>query len=223
MDHVSKSYASPGSGAGVVILRDVCLTAQAGESIAIVGPSGSGKSTLLHIAGALDRPTKGCAFIEGTNLADLDEKALASLRNLKVGFVFQAHYLLPQFTVLENVLVPALAGAGRVGGGKIARARALLDRVNLGHRTAYPAGRLSGGERQRAALVRALINEPALLLADEPTGSLDQAAAVEIAGLLRDLNEEQKTTLIVVTHSPDLARRMQRRLRLDNGILAEAP
>lgn len=218
---VSRSYASPDGGAGLTVLDGVSLEVQAGDSLAVVGPSGSGKSTLLQIIGTLDRPTSGQVVFEGKNLAGLDEMELARMRNQQIGFVFQAHYLLPQCTVLENVLVPTLPGKpGPEARGQAAeRAHRLLARVGLGERTGHRPGQLSGGERQRAAVVRALINRPKLLLADEPTGSLDHHSAAELARLLLELNREEQATLIVVTHARDLARQMGWVLELKDGRL----
>jgi ABC-type lipoprotein export system ATPase subunit len=205
-------------------LSNVNLTLDRGESLAVVGPSGCGKTTLLNIIGTLDRPTAGVVRLEGRNLTALDERALAEVRNRQIGFVFQLHHLLPQCTVLENVLVPTLAARNEVlRDGAPERARRLLERVGLGARLNHRPGQLSGGERQRAAVVRALINEPQLLLADEPTGALDRASAENLARLLADLNRELHLTLIAVTHSPDLARRMQRVVELRDGVLRESP
>lgn len=214
---VSKSYAGE-AGAEVPVLQDINWEAAAGESIAIVGPSGSGKSTLLQILGTLDRPTAGTVSLEGKEWTGLDDRALAHLRNQRIGFVFQAHYLLPQCTVLENVLIPTLPLAGNPSEAET-RARSLLDRVGLSHRADHLPGRISGGERQRAAVVRALINQPALVLADEPTGALDRASADRLGDLLVELNRDQSLTLIVVTHSLELAARMSRRFELKDGRL----
>jgi lipoprotein-releasing system ATP-binding protein len=212
---VSKKY---GSGATAVpVLNDVCLSVSAGETVAIVGPSGSGKSTLLNIMGALDRPSTGTVTLEGRNLGQLNEADVASVRRTRIGFVFQFHHLLPQCNVLENVLVPTLTlprDATAVG-----RARALLTRVGLEHRMSHRPGQLSGGERQRVAVVRALINQPALLLADEPTGSLDRKASSALVDLLTDLNRERGITIVMVTHSTDAAARMQHVRRLRDGTL----
>jgi len=221
---VTKRYAAPAKSAALTVLNDVSLEVARGESLAIVGPSGSGKSTLLHIIGTLDRPTSGSVALDGQDLGALDEQQLAAVRNRQIGFVFQSHYLLPQCTVLENVLVPTLAAqdsAAREGAGK--RAERLLDRVGLGERKAHRPGELSGGERQRVAVVRALINQPQLLLADEPTGSLDHASAQQLGQLLLELNREEGVTLIVVTHALELARRMGRVLELKDGRLALWP
>ena len=215
---VSKQYEGP--AAAPPVLDGVSLRVEAGESLAIVWPSGCGKSTLLNLIGALDRPTSGRVLLRGTDLASLDDKRLALVRNREIGFVFQLHHLLPQCTVLENVLVPTLvAGALSPGETPEQRARRLLERVGLADRADYFPGQLSGGERQRAAVVRALINAPNLLLADEPTGSLDRASAENLAALLVELNREEKVTLILVTHALDLAGRMSRVLELRDGEL----
>ena len=217
---LTKCYESPGKPAGLKVLSEVSLEVASGESLAIVGPSGSGKSTLLHIIGTLDRPTSGSVHLNGQDLGALDDQQLAVVRNRQIGFVFQSHYLLPQCTVLENVLVPTLAidkAAARDGASE--RAVRLLKRVGLGERLSHRPGELSGGERQRVAVVRALINQPQLLLADEPTGSLDQTSARELGQLLLDLNREEGVTLIVVTHARELAQRMGRVLELKQGHL----
>src|ERR1043165_4153778 len=230
---VTKCYDSPDGAAALTVLNDVSLQVERGESLAIVGPSGSGKSTLLQIIGTLDRPNTGQVLLNGQDLNGLDEIQLASVRNRQLGFVFQAHYLLPQCTVLENVLVPTLAKPSRpstlnqnspAGPSESPEARAsrLLKRVGLGERTTHRPGQLSGGERQRVAVVRALINQPQLLLADEPTGSLDRASAQELTQLLVDLNRERGVTLEVVTHALDLAHRMSRRFTLADGRLVSS-
>ena len=213
---VSKSYPGP---TPVPVLREASLSVARSESLAIVGPSGSGKSTLLNLLGTLDTPDSGSVWFEGRDLTGLSAKELAVLRNRRIGFVFQNHHLLPQCTVLENVLIPTLAGAGRTPREAEHRARQLLDRVGLGHRIDHTPGRLSGGERQRTAVVRALINEPALLLADEPTGALDRVSAGEITKLLVELNRADGLTLIVVTHSAELAGLMGRSVELRDGNL----
>ncbi len=207
-----------GSGEPVEVLCGVDLEVAGGESVAIVGPSGSGKTTLLQLLGALDRPDAGTVEIDGQDLAALGEKARNGLRNRRFGFVFQLHHLLPQLTVLENVLVPAWA-AGEAA-ARAERARDLLDRVGLQARMGHRPGQLSGGERQRVALVRALILQPALLLADEPTGSLDHAGAEALGDLLLDLNRDEQVTLITVTHSRELAARHKRSLLLQDGVLS---
>jgi ABC-type lipoprotein export system ATPase subunit len=220
LDEVSKSYDSIRDGPPVQVFAGLNLTIAQGESAAISGPSGSGKSTLLNIIGTLDRPSSGRVFLRERDLAQLDELQLAAVRNRQIGFVFQAHHLLPQCTVLENVLVPTLASADPAQRRSAPeRARRLLDRVGLGGRRDHRPGQLSGGERQRVAVVRALINQPELLLADEPTGALDRAAAEELARLLIELNREEGVTLILVTHAPDLAARMKRVFQLQDGRL----
>ncbi len=251
---VSKRYAAPGGGA-LAVLDNITLELAAGESLAIVGPSGSGKSTLLQIIGTLDRPTSGRVELDGQDLGQLDELQLAAVRNRQIGFVFQSHFLLPQCTVWENVLVPTLAAhspspsdgeragvRGRADDDSSAtsvspvrsseetgthgrdarattRAERLLKRVSLADRLHHFPGQLSGGERQRVAVVRALINQPQLLLADEPTGALDHASATNLGQLLVELNREEGVTLIVVTHSRELAQRMGRVLELKDGKL----
>jgi ABC-type lipoprotein export system ATPase subunit len=217
--HVYKHYVVPGTDTPDV-LRDVSLRLNEGETLAITGPSGSGKSTLLNVIGTLDRPSLGSVFLDGRELTESRERALASVRNRVIGFVFQLHHLLPQCTVLENVLVPALAGGSILGVRRKAdRARDLLQRIGLADRASYRPGQLSGGERQRVAVARALINHPKLLLADEPTGSLDREAADSMADLLMEINREEGTALIVVTHSASLAERMQRVYGLRDGKL----
>ncbi len=220
---VTKTYGSAGAEPPREVLKGVDLSVKAGESLAVVGPSGCGKSTLLNIIGALDRPTAGSVILDGKNLADLDESQLARIRNLRVGFVFQLHHLLPQCTVLENVLIPTLADPRKLSAGAHQRAMELLGRVGLGDLAGALPGRLSGGERQRVAVVRALINQPTLLLADEPTGSLDHAAAEMLVDLLVELNRERNVTLLMVTHAADLAARMGRMLALRDGVLHEGP
>ncbi|HOY57344.1 MAG TPA: ABC transporter ATP-binding protein [Verrucomicrobiota bacterium] len=217
--NVTKRYAGVGD-ASVSVLAGIDLTVERGESLAIVGPSGSGKSTLLNIIGTLDTPSSGTVELEGQDLSRVRGAALAALRNRRIGFVFQAHYLLPQCTVFENVLVPTLATNNEViRDGAPDRARRLLERVGLGQRLKHRPGQLSGGERQRVAVVRALINEPQLLLADEPTGALDRVSADQLGRVLLDLNRETRVTLIVVTHALSLARGMERLLELRDGRL----
>ena len=203
------------------VLRGVSLSLAGGEALAITGPSGSGKSTLLHLLGALDRPSAGSISIGGANPFALAERDLARFRNRTVGFVFQDHHLLPQYSVLENVLIPAHAFADTPPGVE-ARARTLLQRVGLEPRLEPRPATLAGGARQRAAIARALLHLPALLLCDEPTGDLDGATAASVADLLFELHGEQRNILIVVTHSTDLARRFPRRLHLHEGRCSEA-
>ena len=216
LNGVTKSYGSA-AAAEARILKGIDLKVSAGESIAIVGPSGSGKSTLLNIIGTLDHPTSGRVVLDGKDVSSLTGSRLAEVRSSVIGFVFQLHHLLPQCTVLENILVPTLVAKGSPDAEE--RARTLLDRVGLSHCLSRRIGQLSGGECQRVAVVRALINGPRLLLADEPTGSLDRESAESLAGLLFDLNREQGTALIVVTHAQDLAARAGRILQLRDGVL----
>jgi len=217
---VAKSYQSVLDGPAVSVLNGIDMEIQQGESAAIIGASGSGKSTLLNIIGTLDRPTRGQVLLEGQDLAQLNETQLAAVRNRQIGFIFQAHHLLPQCTVLENVLVPTLVcGDDQVRQSAPERAHRLLDRVGLGPRLHHRPGQLSGGERQRAAVVRGLINQPRLLLADEPTGALDRAAAEGLARLLVELNREERVTLMVATHALDLAGQMGRQFQLRDGRL----
>jgi lipoprotein-releasing system ATP-binding protein len=218
---VSKSYGGVEKAAEISVLADVSFELNQGESAAIIGPSGSGKSTLLNMIGTLDRPTTGQIFLDGEEVSGLAEEKIAEIRNVKLGFIFQAHHLLPQCTVLENVLVPILAGPKSRRPAAEERGRKLLERVGLGKRLSHRPGQLSGGERQRVAVVRALINEPKLLLADEPTGALDRTSASELARLLVELNKEQKVTLILVTHAADLAAQMNRQFELKDARLIE--
>jgi ABC-type lipoprotein export system ATPase subunit len=223
LEKVSKNYAAAEGAAPVAVLRDLSLEIAAAESVAIVGPSGSGKSTLLNIIGTLDQPTSGHVWLDGQDLSQLDEVRLAAIRNRQIGFIFQSHHLMPQCSVIENVLVPTIADKkGKSRDGAPDRAKKLLKRVGLGERLHHRPGQLSGGERQRVAVVRALINQPKLLLADEPTGALDRASAQGLAQLLVELNREESVTLIVVTHALDLARQMGRIVELRDGQLAAA-
>jgi ABC-type lipoprotein export system ATPase subunit len=220
---VSRRFDGPDGPGTVAVLQEVDLTIAPGEAVAITGPSGSGKSTLLQLLGTLDRPTAGEVRFREENVGSLEEDATALLRSQEIGFVFQAHYLLPQCTVLENVLIPTVArrrnGAPPPAELPAERARRLLDRVGLAHRVRHLPGELSGGERQRTAVVRALINGPSLLLADEPTGALDETSAFRLGELLAELNREEGVALVVATHSPELAARMTRRFRLHGGRL----
>jgi lipoprotein-releasing system ATP-binding protein len=200
------------------VLRGVSCQLNAGENLAILGPSGCGKSTLLQIIGTLDTPTSGRVTLAGTDPFALDEPRLAAFRNHQIGFIFQDHHLLPQCSVLENVLVPTLAD-GRPSSAVVERARMLLDRVGLATRLDHRPAELSGGERQRTAIARALVNRPALLLADEPTGNLDRTTAAGVSKLLLELQAAEQTMLIVVTHSLDLAGLLNRRLELNEGHL----
>lgn len=216
---VQKSY--PGGEQGVQsILANVNLSLDRGQTAAIVGPSGCGKSTLLNMIGTLDRPDAGEILIDGKDITQFDDATSAHFRNLELGFIFQEHHLLPQCSVLENVLVPTIApGSPLKGNAAIARGKELLDQVGLSHRLSHRPAQLSGGERQRVAVARALIQQPKLLLADEPTGSLDRETAQHLAELLLSLCESHQLALVVVTHAPALADQMQRCYRLDGGAL----
>lgn len=201
----------------LVVLREVSLSVDAGHSVAIMGPSGSGKSTLLNILGTLEPPSDGRLTIDGDDPFSLSQRNLARFRNHKVGFVFQEHHLLPQLSVLENVLIPTLADPGNECGSD--RAKVLLDRVGLSDRLDHRPAELSGGERQRTAIARALINRPVMLLADEPTGNLDRTTAQTVADLLMQIHRDEKVALIVVTHSEQLAGRCAERRELLDGRL----
>jgi len=219
---VTKVYGAPGEAGGVSVLKGISLRIEKGRSIVIVGPSGCGKSTFLNIIGGLDHATAGQVLFDGRNLAELPDDELARIRNREIGFVFQLHHLLPQCTVLENVLVPTLAGSDGASASEMrGRAEMLLERVGLKDRVSHRPGELSGGQRQRVAVARALINEPKLLLADEPTGSLDEETAQSIADLLVELNRDVGVTLIVVTHSQKLAERIGDVMELHGGRLSD--
>jgi lipoprotein-releasing system ATP-binding protein len=215
---VTKSY--PGRAGELVVLRDVSLEVAAGASVAIIGPSGAGKSTLLNVIGTLDPPTAGQVRVGDDDPYALPPRRLAQFRNRHIGFVFQDHCLLPQCSVLENVLLPTLAGPADAAAP--ARAAELIKRVGLAERLAHRPAELSGGERQRVALARALVMQPTLVLADEPTGNLDAATAAEVGALLAAVQRELGTTLIVVTHSTALAAQCDRRLELRAGALVAA-
>lgn len=215
---VGKEY--PGPGGSLVILKGLDLRVERGESVAVLGASGAGKSTLLHVLGGLDIPSEGQVLFEGRDVARMGEPERAHLRNREMGFVFQFHHLLPEFSTLENVAMPGLiAGLGRAEAFE--RAAQALDLVALGQRAAHKVTTLSGGERQRAAIARAILMRPKALLADEPTGNLDEATGERIGGLLFELNRELGMTLVVVTHNVELAARMGRRMELRSGELYE--
>lgn len=216
MESLTKDYSGP-SGT-ISVLRNVNLSLSRGDAVAITGPSGSGKSTLLYIVGTLDQPTSGRFVLLGSEPSKLTSAEQASFRNRHIGFIFQDHHLLPQCSVLENVLIPLVAGAGVTPAAE-QRARKLLERVGLAHRVEHHPTQLSGGERQRVAVCRALINEPAVLLADEPTGSLDRQTAQTIGSLLLELSREQNALLLCVTHSQELAVQFPTRLELLDGAL----
>jgi lipoprotein-releasing system ATP-binding protein len=219
-DHLSKSYATPRGE--LQILTDVSLTLRRGDAVAIMGPSGSGKSTLLYILGALEPPTSGTVTLDGQDPYTLTEGQQAAFRNGRVGFVFQDHSLLPHCSVLEYVLTPTLVAPRMAGGAAAAdstRARTLWEQVGLDDRLDHRPGELSGGEKQRAALARALIRNPILLLCDEPTGNLDRVAAAGVASLLLELHAARETILVVVTHSAALAERFPVRYEMVGGML----
>jgi lipoprotein-releasing system ATP-binding protein len=218
VDHLHKEYPTPAEP--LVVIRDVSLSLARGQALAVMGPSGSGKSTLLYILGGLEPPTSGAITLDGANPFAVGETELARFRNRRVGFVFQDHHLLPQCSALENVLIPTMApGAAYSGKQAEARARDLLARVGLGGRLEHLPAELSGGERQRVAIARALINQPPLILADEPTGNLDRHTADKVADLLLDLHRQENTILVLVTHSLELAQRLPQRVELLDGRL----
>lgn len=213
---LNKDYAT--AEGPLSILRGLDLAMERGDALAITGPSGSGKSTLLYILGALDSPTSGTINLDGRNPFGISAAQQAEFRNRHIGFIFQDHHLLPQCTVLENVLIPTLPGSGATSETE-SRAKGLLKRVGLELRMAHRPAQLSGGERQRVAVCRALINQPTLLLADEPTGNLDRATAESVGTLLLELNREFNTLLVCVTHSTDLAERFPKHCELRDGRL----
>jgi lipoprotein-releasing system ATP-binding protein len=218
VSRVSKTYESPAGP--VTVLRELDLHVAAAETVAIVGPSGSGKTTLLNLLGALDQPSSGSVTIDGVSAGDLAPAAAARFRNRSIGFIFQLHYLLPQCTVLENVLVPRLAGGWEEAlAATRTRAESLLAQVGLQDRTTHRPWQLSGGEQLRVAIARALVNQPKIILADEPTGSLDPATGDRVADLLLETHARAHVALVVVTHNPALARRMQKTYQLEGGRL----
>jgi ABC-type lipoprotein export system ATPase subunit len=219
LESVSKSYHEPGSGNVVPVLRDINLAIEPGESVAITGPSGCGKSTLLNILGTLDTPDSGSVILDGESVAQCGPARLAQIRSRKIGFIFQLHHLMPQCTVLENVLLPTLALKGGNNSDAGQRAQQLLVEVGLKDRLSWKPAQLSGGERQRVAVVRALINQPKLILADEPTGALDEKNADALTGLLLNLQQSTGVSLVMVTHHPAQAARMGRVLRIHEGQL----
>jgi lipoprotein-releasing system ATP-binding protein len=216
---LSKSY--PVGGRSLTVLRDLGLALEAGEMVAVVGASGVGKSTLLHVLGGLDAADAGVVRVGGTDLASLGDAGLVAFRNRHVGFVFQFHHLLPEFSALENAEMP-MRIARRPAVERRARATALLERVGLGERLEHRPGMLSGGEQQRVAIARALVMEPSLLLADEPTGDLDERTAEALHALLREMHRERGLTSLIATHNPRLAAACDRVLRLEGGALTNA-
>jgi lipoprotein-releasing system ATP-binding protein len=213
--NLSKSYATPRGP--LPILNNVSLSLDSGDAISIIGPSGTGKSTLLYILGALEPPTSGEVILDGRNPFTLSDKDVSAFRNQEVGFVFQDHCLLPQCTVLENVLIPTMVGADKSDPQQ--RAKQLLDQVGLSHRLDHRPSELSGGEKQRVSIARAMIRAPKLLLCDEPTGNLDRHTATQVADLLLEMNRTSGTILIVVTHSAELAGRFPKIFELVEGQL----
>jgi lipoprotein-releasing system ATP-binding protein len=212
---LSKAY---GDGRRIDVLIDLDLEVAAGETVAIVGQSGVGKSTLLHILGTLDRPTGGTVLFDGVDILAMSEREQATFRNREVGFIFQFHHLLPDFTALENVMMPALI-RGISAADAEGRARTMLERVGLGERLTHKPGELSGGEQQRVAVARAVALSPRAILADEPTGNLDPATGTEVHRLLMELNRDHNITLVIVTHNDELSGLVHRTLRLQNGQL----
>ena len=220
LDKITKYYQNSGSDDKRIILDDLSLAIAKGESIAIVGPSGSGKSTLLNVISSLDTCNSGSMIFDAQDLSKLNEKELANFRNKNLGFVFQSHHLLPQLNLIENVLLPFIPVKDKkLKKEAEKRALELLDFVGLSNQIHQRPGQMSGGECQRAAVVRALIHQPNLILADEPTGSLDKKSAEQLGDLLVDINEKQGVSLVVVTHSMDLAKKMKKMYQLENGKL----
>ena len=220
VQNLAKDY--PTRSGPLAILRGINLALNRGDSLAVTGPSGSGKSTLLHILGTLDNPTSGIVSLEGTDPFALPEAELAAFRNRRIGFVFQDHHLLPQCSVLENVLIPTLVNRETKPADTEAYARVLLDRVGLASRLEHRPAELSGGERQRVAVARSLVLKPTLLLADEPTGNLDRTNAQAVGELLLELHRQENTILVVVTHSADLAKLFAARMEMNDGTLVSA-
>ncbi len=214
--HLTKRYDQ--GGLDVEVLKGVNLTIGVGERVAIMGASGSGKSTLLHLLGGLEKASGGEVVLDGVNINQVGAAKLAKLRNKSLGFIYQSHHLLGEFTVLENVAMPLLIGGESVKQASI-RASALLQRVGLGHRIEHKPGELSGGERQRAAVARALINKPCLILADEPTGNLDSKTAHQVYQLMLELNQELNVSFLVVTHDHELAARIGKVLQMEDGLI----
>ena len=203
----------------VEVLKGIDFTVKAGEFVAIIGQSGSGKSTLLNILGALDQPTSGLVSIQGVDISKLDSDGLAQLRNDKIGFVFQFHHLLAEFTCLENAVMPILISQGKVSKEETDRTLKLLERVGVGHVAAKKANQISGGQQQRVAVIRALARQPALVLADEPTGNLDSVSSKEVFSLMREMTREQNVTFMMVTHEERLAQQADRIFKIEDGLV----
>jgi len=222
LEKISKTYSIPGTDISRDVLEGISFTLNGGDSMAVIGPSGSGKSTLLNIIGTLDMPTAGRVLMDGKDISTFTENQLANIRNRNIGFVFQLHHLLPQLNLLENILVPTIPMKRNLSDKNIvSKARDLLDEVGLADKTTQSPGQLSVGECQRAAVVRALINEPGIILADEPTGSLDQESAERLGDLLVKINRDHQVSMVVVTHAESLAKKMKQIFNLQNGKLIE--
>jgi lipoprotein-releasing system ATP-binding protein len=217
-ERLAKTYAE--GNLKTHVFHDLQLSVAEGETVAILGASGAGKSTLLHLLGGLDVPTAGEVWVAGQRMSDLSDAERGKLRNVALGFVYQFHHLLPEFTALENVMLPVLLNGTHIPDAR-QRAKDLLESVGLGHRLEHKPGELSGGERQRAAVARALVNKPACVLGDEPTGNLDEKTAAHVFAQMIDLNHAQRTSLVLVTHDRKLARRLDRVLELHEGKLRE--
>lgn len=222
LQNITKGYGEPGTHSYRPVLQNLNLEIGKGERIAIVGPSGSGKTTLLNLVGALDQPESGKILFEGTEISGYDKKQLAAFRNKNLGFVFQLHHLMPQLTLWENVLLPLLASGQKITDEQKSRAEYLIQKTGIENQKNQKPSEMSGGECQRTAVVRALINKPALLLADEPTGALDQENATALTDLLIQLSQEENITLVTVTHSVDMAERMEKKYVLRNGELVQS-
>ena len=220
LQNITKGYGEPGTHSYRPVLQNLNLEIGKGERIAIVGPSGSGKTTLLNLIGALDQPESGKILFEGTEISGYDKKQLAAFRNKNLGFVFQLHHLMPQLTLWENVLLPLLASEQKISAEQKSRAEYLIRKVGIWEQRNQKPAEMSGGECQRTAVVRALINKPGLILADEPTGALDQDNATALTDLLIQLSKEENITLVTVTHSAEMAERMEKIYTLKNGKVA---
>ena len=222
IQNLTKEYSEGPERNAVQVFSNLSLSVERGKSLAIVGPSGSGKSTLLNLIGAMDRPTRGDILIHGKNISSFTEEESARFRNLRIGYIFQSHHLLPALTAVQNIMIPTLAGHSDINNQELEdKANGLLKKVGLSHRANHLPGELSGGERQRVAVARALINQPQILLADEPTGALDQQNANVLIDLLLQLKKDFETTLLVVTHSLELAKKMDLVWVLKDGKLEE--